>query len=81
MPMDTSQRRREDPVRDDPDLYFGNEAAPYETEAREIVRKILAWRGTRWFALLLLLVAIVLGADLRFHRLARIDMNGVRSSG
>jgi hypothetical protein len=71
-----SQKRREDSGRDDPALYFGDDAAPYETEAREIIRKILAWRGTRRFALVLLLVAIVIGVDLRFHRLARVDMNG-----
>ena len=36
----------------------------------------MAWRSTRLFAFLLLLIAIVIGAYLRFHRLARIDMNG-----
>jgi mannosyltransferase len=35
-----------------------------------------AWRSTRLFAFLLLLVAIAVGAHLRFHRLARFDMNG-----
>ncbi len=35
-----------------------------------------AWRPMRLFAFLLLLIAIVIGAHLRFHRLARFDMNG-----
>jgi mannosyltransferase len=41
-----------------------------------IVRKLLAWRSTRLFAFLLLLIATVIGAHLRFHRLAHIDMSG-----
>jgi uncharacterized membrane protein len=37
---------------------------------------VSAWRSTRLFAFLLLLVAVVIGAHFRFHRLARFDMNG-----
>jgi len=35
-----------------------------------------AWRSPRLFALVLLALAVVLGAFYRFHRLARWDMNG-----
>src|SRR5450755_256510 len=52
------------------------DAAPFEVEILEIVRKILAWRSTRLFALLLVLIAVIIGAHLRFHRLARFDMSG-----
>ena len=55
---------------------LAEDAAPYEAEVLEIVQKILAWRSTRLFALVLVLIAIVIGAYLRFHRLARVDMNG-----
>jgi len=61
----------------------GDDAGPYEAEllgiARKLLavpRKILAWRSTRLFAFLLLLIAVVIGAHLRFHRLARADMSG-----
>ena len=37
---------------------------------------LAAWRSPRLFAFLLLSIAIVIGAHLRFHRLARFDMNG-----
>jgi len=37
---------------------------------------LAAWRSSRLFAFLLLLIAIVIGAHLRFHGLARVDMNG-----
>jgi hypothetical protein len=52
------------------------EAAPYEAELLDVLRKMLAWRSTRLFAYFLLLVAIIIGGHLRFHRLARVDMNG-----
>jgi hypothetical protein len=35
-----------------------------------------AWRSTRLFAFVLLAVALIIGAHLRFHRLARFDMSG-----
>jgi hypothetical protein len=35
-----------------------------------------AWRSTRLFAFVLLAVALIVGAHLRFHRLARYDMSG-----
>jgi hypothetical protein len=35
-----------------------------------------AWRSPRLFVFLLLLIAIVIGAHLRFHRVGRFDMNG-----
>ncbi len=37
---------------------------------------MFAWRSSRLFAFVLLLVALVIGGWLRFHRLARINMNG-----
>jgi hypothetical protein len=37
---------------------------------------VSAWRSTRLFAFLLLLIAVVVGGHLRFHRLARFDMSG-----
>jgi mannosyltransferase len=37
---------------------------------------LAAWRSTRLFAFVLLLIAIVLGAHFRFYRLARFDMSG-----
>jgi hypothetical protein len=37
---------------------------------------VSAWRSTRLFAFLLLLIALVVGGHLRFHRLARFDMSG-----
>jgi hypothetical protein len=45
---------------------------------RRTVREtaLAAWRSPRLFALLLLIVATVGGAHLRFHRLTRLDMNG-----
>jgi mannosyltransferase len=62
---------------------LGDDAGPYEAELLgiaqkllDVVRKILAWRSTRLFAFILLLIAIVIGAQLRFHRLARADMSG-----
>jgi hypothetical protein len=62
---------------------LADDAAPYEAELLgiaqkflDVVRKILAWRSTRLFAFLLLLIAIVIGAHLRFHRLVRADMSG-----
>ena len=55
---------------------LGEEAAPYEPELLDVLRKMLVWRSTRLFAYFLLLVAIIIGAHLRFHRLARVDMNG-----
>lgn len=54
---------------------LGDDAAPYEAELLDIVRKIFAWRSTRLFAFLLLIIAIVIGAHLRFHRLVRADMS------
>lgn len=35
-----------------------------------------AWRSPRLFAMVLLAVAVILGAHYRFHRLDRWDMNG-----
>ena len=55
---------------------LAEDAPPYEAEILEIVHKILSWRATRLFAFPLLIIAIVIGAHLRFHRLARVDMNG-----
>jgi len=43
-------------------------------------RPLWAWRSTRSFALLLLIVAIVIGARLRLHHLARFEMNGDESA-
>jgi hypothetical protein len=37
---------------------------------------LAAWRSPRLFALLLLVVATIAGAQLRFDRLTRLDMNG-----
>src|SRR5437879_6069785 len=37
---------------------------------------VWAWRSTRLFAFVLLAVALIVGAHLRFHRLARFDMSG-----
>lgn len=37
---------------------------------------LAAWRSTRLFVVILLTLAVVLGAFYRFHRLARWDMNG-----
>ena len=37
---------------------------------------LTAWRSSRLFALVLLTIAVLLGAHYRFHRLARWDMNG-----
>ena len=39
-----------------------------------------AWRSTRSFALLLLIAATIIGAYLRFHNLARFEMNGDESA-
>ena len=35
-----------------------------------------AWRSTRLFAFVLVVIAVVVGAHLRLHRLARFDMSG-----
>ncbi len=35
-----------------------------------------AWHSTRLFAFVLVVIAIVVGAHMRFHRLARFDMSG-----
>jgi hypothetical protein len=45
---------------------------------RQIAREtaVLVWRSTRLFAFLLLLIALLVGGHLRFHRLARFDMSG-----
>jgi hypothetical protein len=37
---------------------------------------VWAWRSTRLFAFVLVVIAVVVGAHLRFHRLARFDMSG-----
>jgi len=37
---------------------------------------LTAWRSPRLFAYFLVVIAIVIGAHLRFHRLARFDMSG-----
>jgi mannosyltransferase len=37
---------------------------------------VWAWRSTRLFALALVVIAVIVGAHLRFHRLARFDMSG-----
>jgi mannosyltransferase len=34
------------------------------------------WRSTRLFAFVLLVVSLIIGAHLRFHRLARFDLTG-----
>jgi hypothetical protein len=39
-------------------------------------RALWAYRSTRVFAILLVLIAIIIGADLRFNHLARFEMNG-----
>ena len=52
---------------------LGEEAAPYEPELLDVLRKMLVWRSTRLFAYFLLLVAIIIGAHLRFHRLAPVS--------
>ena len=35
-----------------------------------------AWRSTRLFSLVLIVIALAVGTQLRFHRLARFDMSG-----
>jgi hypothetical protein len=37
---------------------------------------LLAWRSSRLFVFVLLAVALIIGAHLRFHRLARFDLTG-----
>jgi len=39
-----------------------------------------AWRSTRVFAFLLLTIAVIIGAYLRFHQLTRFEMNGDESA-
>jgi hypothetical protein len=37
---------------------------------------VRAWRSTRLFSLVLIVIALAVGAQLRFHHLARFDMSG-----